>query len=1094
MATNFKLKRSAVASKRPGTTDLELGELALNTYDGFLYSETTGAGSTVSLLTPWQEKYGLGSIYYTGGSVGIGTTDPQEKLHITDPGNPKILIEDTNSSNQVGVRFKTPTQDWIAGLHGGTGFFKISKHTAFGTNDYVTVTSSGNVGINSAIPTAELDVNGHAELDHVNVSGVTTHQDDVIINKDKKLIFDRFGTEKTAIRYNDTLVVTQIRNANDNLEIGYRPVHLMWLTNSVLNTKLGGVNITGDAETDTLHVSGISEFTGIGTFLGGASLLDNDVLYFGGSAATGITTDYRLRIYSDGTDSYISEATGAGDLRLSSDSRVEIRNAALNHTVASFNTGVGVTVFDRFKVSGISSFTGNVDLGISTSTTITATSRFDSDLVPSTDVARDLGSSSLRWRTLYVSNLVVAPGGPGFAGSNLTVNNLKVIGISTFLDHADFDSVSIGSTLNVAGVSTFNDNVHLLDGDKLQLGGAPGTVDGLELYHELGHSYIDDTGSGNLKVRSNNFRISNGGESKVYATFTPTVVDLYADNSVRLTTSGAGVTVTGIITATTGHFDSVTGPSTITIDPATIGDNTGTVVIKGDLQVDGTTTTVNSTTLTVTDKNIEIAKGAGNDAAVDGAGITVDSTQGDKTWNWVDATDAWTSSEHINVAAGKRLGFADDPNTFIDRPRADTIEFTTGGAERVSITGIGSVGVGITNPHVPLHIETSTTGAITPLLKLHGPFTSNTGSEGTAIDFGTAADVSVGARIIGTREAAGAKGALRFCTGRESDSDFNDGHMVIDETGKVGIGSAIPAHALDVVGAIRAHLNNPTLFLQNLSSGGAYTNRIFFGDASTFGKGSIIYENEAGGENYLRFRVGGNTGNNIERLTIQGSADGNVGIGSAIPTAKLDVKGDAKFSDDVFINIRGKSFKTPDWNIANTTSGNALNISGGNSSSVKLHIKSDGSVGIGTSTPDAKLSVVGVGTFKEDVYIDKKLYVGGIEIGGPGGPGIGTDITTRHLRATGITTTEQLLDADGGADIAGITTAALLDVGNLTNGRVAYVGSTSGRLVDSGNLTFDGSTLLVTGTLNSTVDVQINGTSVVDTALNDAVAMAIALG
>ena len=171
-----------------------------------------------------------------------------------------------------------------------------------------------------------------------------------------------------------------------------------------------------------------------------------------------------------------------------------------------------------------------------------------------------------------------------------------------------------------------------------------------------------------------------------------------------------------------------------------------------------------------------------------------------------------------------------------------------------------------------------------------------------------------------------------------------------------------------------------------------------------------------------------------------------------------------------------------------------------------------GNVGVGSTIPEAKLSVTGIGTFKEDVYIDKKLYVGGIEIGGPGGPGIGTDITTRHLRATGITTTEQLLDADGGADIAGITTvsglldanggadiagittSALLDVGNLTNGRVAYVGSTSGRLVDSGNFTFDGSTLLITGTLNSTVDVQINGTSVVDTALNDAVAMAIALG
>ena len=91
MATNFKLKRSAVASKRPGTTDLELGELALNTYDGFLYSETTGAGSTVSLLTPWQERYGQGSVYYNGGNVGIGTSHAQDKLHIHEPSNLSLI-------------------------------------------------------------------------------------------------------------------------------------------------------------------------------------------------------------------------------------------------------------------------------------------------------------------------------------------------------------------------------------------------------------------------------------------------------------------------------------------------------------------------------------------------------------------------------------------------------------------------------------------------------------------------------------------------------------------------------------------------------------------------------------------------------------------------------------------------------------------------------------------------------------------------------------------------------------------------------------------------------------------------------------------
>ena len=81
---------------------------------------------------------------------------------------------------------------------------------------------------------------------------------------------------------------------------------------------------------------------------------------------------------------------------------------------------------------------------------------------------------------------------------------------------------------------------------------------------------------------------------------------------------------------------------------------TGTATFAN-IQVDGTTTTVNSSTMTVADKNIEIAKGAANDAAADGAGITIDSGDGDKTWNWVDATDAWTSSEHIHLGDNKKL-------------------------------------------------------------------------------------------------------------------------------------------------------------------------------------------------------------------------------------------------------------------------------------------------------------------------------------------------------------------------------------------------------------------------------------------------------
>ena len=57
MATPFKLKRSAVTGKRPGLDDMQIGELAINFYDGHLFAERdtqgVGIGTTVALLTPW---------------------------------------------------------------------------------------------------------------------------------------------------------------------------------------------------------------------------------------------------------------------------------------------------------------------------------------------------------------------------------------------------------------------------------------------------------------------------------------------------------------------------------------------------------------------------------------------------------------------------------------------------------------------------------------------------------------------------------------------------------------------------------------------------------------------------------------------------------------------------------------------------------------------------------------------------------------------------------------------------------------------------------------------------------------------------------
>ena len=96
--------------------------------------------------------------------------------------------------------------------------------------------------------------------------------------------------------------------------------------------------------------------------------------------------------------------------------------------------------------------------------------------------------------------------------------------------------------------------------------------------------------------------------------------------------------------------------NTPTLVTPNIGAATGTsLVLSGDLTVNGTTTTINSTTVTVDDKNLELGSSAEpTDAGADGGGITLKGTT-DKTFNWVDATDSWTSSENLNLLTGKSL-------------------------------------------------------------------------------------------------------------------------------------------------------------------------------------------------------------------------------------------------------------------------------------------------------------------------------------------------------------------------------------------------------------------------------------------------------
>ena len=128
-------------------------------------------------------------------------------------------------------------------------------------------------------------------------------------------------------------------------------------------------------------------------------------------------------------------------------------------------------------------------------------------------------------------------------------------------------------------------------------------------------------------------------------------------------------------------------PGTLDVTSAATFDNN--VTIQGDLTVNGTTTTIDTTTLVVEDKNIEMgAVTTPSDTTADGGGITLKGAT-DKTINWVNSTDAWTFSEHLNIASAKEFRIAG----------TKVLDATSLGAAVVasSLTSVGTIATGVWN-------------------------------------------------------------------------------------------------------------------------------------------------------------------------------------------------------------------------------------------------------------------------------------------------------------------------------------------------------------------------------------------------------------
>ena len=712
MATPFRLKRSAIEGKRPAQSDLQLGELALNTYDGFLYTEREGVGlATVTNLTPWTEAYGGASLHYDN-SVGIGTTVPLSKLDVRGsiggfdnlgaphsdtikvftvvvatktndhrykgqgsslgykidgvespfltltPGRTYRFDQSDNSNNTHQIKFylesdKTTlyesgvTYNGTAGNSGAYTQIEVGDETPIVlhyqciNHGYMgnAIQSNANVLNTNYTATVRNSITGFDDLraPHSDTTKVFTV---VVASKDSThryqgqgsglgykidgvfspfltltpgrtyrfdqsdssngghpinfyLEADKTTNYSTGVTVNGSAgsagAYTQIAVGDETpIVLHYQCTAHGYMGNAVQNNSnvvnsnyaailRGGLSVTGATSVTggetTLSSATISDLTSGRVVLAGASgaLQDSGNLLFNG---TDLST--ASLIVSDLTSGRVVLAGGSGAVNDSA-------NLKFNTTTSEFEV-VGHTILDSLNVSGLSTFSADINLPDNVATVFgsdddgsikhTGTNlqifettgniqitNFAND--KDVDVRSDDGSggTSLYFKAdgssgaaiLYhygtekittTSSGISVTGSAAVSGDLTVTGNVGIAGTLTYEDVSRVDAV---------GLSTFREGLFIPDNQKAQFGNAAGSAD-LEIYHSGSHSFIDDTGTGNLKVRSNNLRISNGDESKIYATFTPSTVELYHDNSTKLETSAKGIKVgTGVTIETNGQ-------------------------------------------------------------------------------------------------------------------------------------------------------------------------------------------------------------------------------------------------------------------------------------------------------------------------------------------------------------------------------------------------------------------------------------------------------------------------------------------------------------------------------------------------------------
>ena len=265
-------------------------------------------------------------------------------------------------------------------------------------------------------------------------------------------------------------------------------------------------------------------------------------------------------------------------------------------------------------------------------------------------------------------------------------------------------------------------------------------------------------------------------------------------------TAGKVVDAAQLQSKVTSEITAALSASPTTIQNLNVSNN---VTIGGDLTVNGSTTTIDTTSLLVEDKNIEMGVvTTPTDVTADGGGLTLRGAT-NKTFNWVNATDSWTSSENVDLASGK--------------------SYRINGTEVLSATALGSA-VQISSANIP-----------------SGTIVNDDINASAAIDDTKLATISTAGKVSNSATTATDANTANAIVARDASGNFIAGTITADLSGNASTASKLNSSRTfaltgDITGTIDSDLTSGASISTSIASGAIVDSDINAAAGITYGK------------------------------------------------------------------------------------------------------------------------------------------------------------------------------------------------------------------------------------------------------------------